>query len=256
MRGRGARLNIVLTVAVALVVAAVFVFRGGTGSSATPASPQSVAQAFASAYLRYLDGQIPVSQLPDADAGVLRTAAGVVVPAPLRAGQLTLAQLDVYDVSQTAARAGFGARDDQRHYLATTIALAHRGGGWEVVGLVPPDLSDLYPPPKIPPAPSAARSAAASFALAYVDYREGVRHDPPSGLPLIGQEIASRQDPLAHLVATHTAAHLDSLELGPVTNGTVAATAQLSGGSSSVTILFTMQKGAGPWMASQFIVSP
>lgn len=254
MRRSGATINLLLGLGVVLLVASVFVFRGGSSASQTPSSPQSVADAFAGAYLRYLDGEIPLSQLPDADAGVLRSASGIIVPARLRAGQLTLAQLHVYDVSQSAARAGFGGHDD-RHYLGATIALAHRGGGWEVVGLLPPDMSVLYPPPQVPPAPSAAQTAASAFVLAYVDYREGVRHNPPAGLPLISNEIARGQDPLAHIAATHAPTKLDILKLGPVSNGGVAATAQLSDGGSTVTVLFTMQKGAGPWRASQFLVS-
>ncbi|HET6868633.1 MAG TPA: hypothetical protein VFH80_22160 [Solirubrobacteraceae bacterium] len=254
MRRSGAAVNVLLAVGVVLLVASVFVFRGGSSASKPPASPQSVAEAFAGSYLRYLDGQIPLSQLPDADAGVLRAADGAIIPARLRAGQLTLALMDVYDVSRTAARATFGARD-RKHHLATTISLARRAGTWEVVGLVPPDFSQLYPPPKTPPAPSAAQTAASTFALAYLDYREGVRRQPPAGQALIAREIAGGQDPLAHIAATHRAAHLDGLELGPVTNGTVAATAQLSDAGSSTTILFTMQKEAGTWVASQFIIS-
>ncbi|HEY1514959.1 MAG TPA: hypothetical protein VGF91_00990 [Solirubrobacteraceae bacterium] len=243
-----------LAVGVVLLVASVFVFRDGSSSSQVPASPQSVAEAFAGAYLRYLDGQIPLSQVPGADAGVLRTANGIVVPPRLREGQLTLVELKVTSVSGSTATAVFGARD-RRDFLPTAITLSRRGGGWEVVGLVPPDMSLLDPTPKIPPAPSAAKTAASTFALAYVDYREGARHGAPVGLPLIAKQIASRQDPLAHIAATHTAARIDSLELGPVTNRTVAATAQLSDRGSSITVLFTMQKGRGPWMASQFIVS-
>lgn len=243
-----------LAVGVALIVAAVFVFHAGSSPSAPSSSPQSVADAYAGAYLRYLDGQIPVTELPDADAGVLRTANGVLIPARLRAGPLTLAQLDVYDVSRSAARASFGARD-RRHYFATTISLVRRGGGWEVVGLVPPDMSILYPPPRIPPAPSAAQRAGSKFALAYVDYREGAGSNPPEALPLIAKQIAARQDPLAHAAATHTGASLVKLELGPVTNGTVAATALLNDGHSNIAVLFTMQKEAGSWMASQFILS-
>lgn len=254
MRDRGTQFNLLLAGAVAFAVAAVFVFNGGSSSSQTARSPQSVAQAFAAAYVRHLDGEIPVSQLPDANAAVLQTASRVIIPARLRAGQLTLAALDVYDVSQSAARAGFGGRD-QRHYLGATIALAHRAGGWEVVGLVPSDMSDLYPPPKIPPAPSAAQTAASNFVLEYVDYREGARRQPPPGAPLIVKEIAARQDPLAHAAATHMPGRLDSLELGPVTNGTVSATAQVTDRGSSLTVLFTMQKEGGVWTASQFILS-
>ena len=144
----------------------------------------------------------------------------------------------------------------EKHYLGATIALAKRGGGWEVVGLVPSDMSDLYPPPRIPRAPSAAQTAASSFALAYADFRAGVRRHPPPAGPLIAKEIAGGQDPLAHTAATHTAARLDSLELGPVTNGTVSATAQMNDRGSSLTVLFTMQKEGGLWTASQFILSP
>jgi hypothetical protein len=254
MRRSGATINMVLAAGVVLLVVSVFVFRGGSSSGQAPASPQSVAEAFAGAYVRYLDGQIPLSQLPDADAGVLRTANGIVVPPRLRAGELALARLTMTSVSGSTATAAFGARD-RRNSLPTAITLSRRDGSWEVVGLVPPDFSELYPPPKIPPAPSAAQTAASSFALAYVDYREGARRQPPAGQPLIAKEIAGGQDPLAHVAATHKAAHLDRLQLGPVTNGMVAATAQLSDGGSSVTVLFTMQKQGGLWMASQFIVS-
>jgi hypothetical protein len=254
MRRSGATINVLLAVGVVLLVASAFVFRGGSSSTRAPDTPRSVADAFAGAYVRYLDGQIRLSQLPDASAGVLRTANGVILPARLRAGQLTLAQLSVYDETRSTARVGFGAHD-RKNYLPATIVLARRDGAWEVVGLVPPDLTELYPRPKIPPAPSAARTAAATFALAYVDYREGARKQPPGGQVLIARQIASGQDPLAHTAAAHAPAHLDSLKLGPVTNGAVAATAQLSDGGSSFTVLFTMQKGSGPWMASQFILS-
>jgi hypothetical protein len=254
MRRSGATINLLLAVGVVLIVASVFVFRSGSSSSQTPASARSVADAFAGAYVRYLDGQLPVGQLPDASAGVLRTANGVVLPARRRAGQLTLAQLTLYDVTRSTARAGLGAHD-RKNYLPATLFLARRGGAWEVVGLVPPDLSELGPPPKIPKAPSAAQTAASAFALAYVDYREGVRKQPPAGQALIAKHIAGGQDPLAHVTATHQAAHLDAVKLGPVTNGTVAATAQVSDGGSSVTVLFTMQKGGGLWTASQFILS-
>jgi hypothetical protein len=254
MRRSGAAVNVLLAVGVALIVASVFVFRGGSASGGPPSSPQSVSDAFAGAYVRYLGGQIPVSQLPDASAGVLRTANGIIVPRRLRAGQLTLAELTVTPVSGSTASAVFAARDGRR-FLPTTITLSRRGGAWLVVGLIPPDFSELDSPPKVPPAPSAAQTAASNFVLAYVDYREGVRHAPPSGLPLIAQEIAGGHDPLAHLTATHQAASLDSLKLGPVTNGSVAATAQLSDGGASLAVLFILQKEGGLWQASQFIVS-
>jgi hypothetical protein len=254
MRRSGATINMLLAVGVVLIVASVFVFRDGRSSGGAPATPRSLAEAFAGAYVRYLDGQLPLSQLPDASAGVLRSANGVVLPARLRRGQLSLALLNVYDVTGSTARAGFGARD-RKNYLPATIALARRAGTWEVVGLVPPDLAELYPRPKIPAAPSAAQTAASAFALAYVDYREGVRKQPPSGHSLIMREITRGQDPLARIAPTHRAAHIDSLLLGPVANGTVTATAQLSDGGSSFTVLFTMQKGAGPWMASQFLLA-
>ncbi len=255
MRSRGTQLNVLLAVGVALAVAAVFVFRSGTSSGGSPPSSRVVAVAFAGAWLRYLDGQIPLSQLPDADAGVLRTANGVVIPARFRAGQLTLAQLKVSAGSGTTASAAFGAQD-QKHFFPTAISLARRAGGWEVVGLVPPDMSILYPPPRIPRAPSAAQRAASDFAFAYADFRAGVRRHPPPAGPLITKEIAGGQDPLAHTAATHTPARLDSLELGPVTNGTVSATAQLNDRGSSLSVLFTMQKEGGLWTASQFILAP
>jgi hypothetical protein len=254
MRRSGATINLLLAAGVVLVVASVFVFRGGGSSNQTPASARSVADTFANAYVRYLGGQIPLRELPNADAGVLRTADGIVVPPRLRPGGLTLAQLAMTSVSASRASAVFDTRDGQR-YLPTAITLSHRAGTWEVIGIVPPDFSELDARPKIPPAPSAAQSAASTFALAYVDYREGARKQPPAGQALIARQIASGQDPLAHTAPTHAPAHLDSLKLGPVTNGSVAATAQLSDGGSSFTVLFTMQKGAGPWMASQFILS-
>ncbi len=254
MRRSGATINLVLAVGVVLIVVSVFVFRGGSSASQTPSSPQSVAGAFAGAYVRYLDGRIPLSQLPDADAGVLRTANGIVVPPRLRAGQLTLEALRTTPVSASRATAVFAARDGRRS-LPTAISLSRRAGTWEVVGIVPPDFSELDARPKIPPAPSAAQTAASSFALAYVDYREGVRHSPPVGQPLIAGQIARGQDPLAHIAPTHTAPQLDKLQLGPVTNGMVSATARLSDRGSSITVLFTLQKGGGSWTASQFIVS-
>lgn len=253
MRRSGATINVLLAVGVVLLVGSVFVFRGGSSSGGTPATSQTVAEAFAGAYIRYLDGEIPLSQLPDASAAVLRTADGIVIPARLRAGRLTLVQLKVTKASGSKETVAFVARD-RRYFLPTAITLDRRGGGWEVVGLEPPDMALLQPPRKIPPAPSAAQTAASNFALAYVDYREGLRRQPPVG-PLIAREIARGQDPLAHVAPTHRPAHVDSLLLGPVANGTVSATAQISDGGSSMTILFAMQKGAGGWTASQFLLT-
>lgn len=253
MRRSGATINVLLAVGVVLLVGSVFVFRGGSSSGGTPATSQTVAEAFAGAYIRYLDGEIPLSQLPDASAAVLRTADGIVIPARLRAGRLTLVQLKVTKASGSKETVAFVARD-RRYFLPTAITLDRRGGGWEVVGLEPPDMALLQPPRKIPPAPSAAQTAASNFALAYVDYREGLRRQPPVG-PLIAREIARGQDPLAHVAPTHRPAHIDSLLLGPVANGTVSATAQISDGGSSMTILFAMQKGAGGWTASQFLLT-
>ena len=254
MRRSGATINLLLAVGVVLVVASVFVFRGGSSASQPPASPQAVADAFAGAYVRYLGGQLPLRQLPDADAGVLRTANGIIVPSRLRAGQLTLAALKTTPVGESRATAVFAVRDGRR-FLPTTITLSRRAGTWIVVGLVPPDFSELESPRKIPAAPSAAQTAASAFALAYADYREGVRKQPPSGDALIVGEITRGQDPLAHVAPTHTPAHIDSLLLGPVANGTVSATAQISDRGSSMTILFAMQKGAGGWTASQFLLT-
>lgn len=254
MRRSGATINMLLAVGVVLLVVSVFVFRSGGAASQPPASARSVADTFAGAYVRYLGGQIALNQLPDADAGVLRTANGIVVPPRLRAGQLTLAALSLTPRSPSTASAVFAARDGRR-YLPVMIALSRRGGTWLVVGLVPPDFSELDPLPKIPRAPSAAYTAASNFVLAYADYRAGERPRPPAAGSLIDKEIASGQDPLARTPATHTPARLDSLQLGPVTNGTVSATAQMHEAGSSLTVLFTMQKEGGLWTASQFILS-
>src|ERR1700760_2307750 len=107
MRRSGATINMVLAIGVVLLVAAVFVFRGGSSTSQTPSSAQSAAEAFASAYVRYLGGQIPLSKLPDADAAVLRTANGIVVPPRQRAGQFTLARLTMTKQSGSRATAAF-----------------------------------------------------------------------------------------------------------------------------------------------------
>lgn len=257
-RARSKRELLVLAGLVALlVVVATVSSRGASGaaSAATP-SAQPTAVAFARAYVSYLDGRLTADQLTAATPQAQTMArSGGVIPARDRVGTLALRRVDFSGVhGATRAKASLVA-GDRGHTLQAALSLAYIGGRWRVAYLVPPDLSTILAPPAPPNrVPPAARGAAASFALAYADYREGVTRRLPGGLPFIRQQIASGHDPLAGIKPTRSRPRLISvlaLDQGNLTS--VQATVVDRG--RRISFGFILERAAGRWPAWQFPVS-
>lgn len=241
----------------ALVVLAVVSFRGASGAStAAPSSARPTALAFARAYVAYLDGRVTVGQVIPVTSQVAALVRGGGAIAPRdRDGVLTLRRLNFSGVrGAPSAKASLDA-GDRRHTLQAVFSLTYLGGRWRVAYLVPPDLSTiLAPPAPRTQASSAARSAAARFALAYAGYREGSTRRLPAGMPYIRQQIAGGKDPLAAIQATRSQPRLvslDALPQGPLTS--VAAV--IAAGGQRHSFSFVLERAAGRWQAWQFPVS-
>jgi hypothetical protein len=110
----------------------------------------------------------------------------------------------------------------------------------------------LAPPAHVPAPPSALRLAASRFATHYVDYREGASHALPAALPAMRRQIQTGQDPLVATTPTHAPARLESLVLGPVADGAVAARAILVDAGAQVPVEFDLQQTAAGWQAWGF----
>ena len=90
------------------------------------------------------------------------------------------------------------------------------------------------------------------FALGYAAYREGTRPSAPAGASTIAQQIAARHDPLASTVPSHVQPRLESVALGPVVDGTAAASATLSDLGEKVQFDFDLRQAAAGWQAWGF----
>ncbi len=240
-----------------LAVLATFSFRGASGaSSPAPPSARPTAVAFAQAYVSYLDGRTTAGRLTASSPRVEAIArSGGVIPARDRDGALALTRVDFSAVRGASRAKASLVAGDRRHTLQALLSLAYLGGHWQVSDLVPPDLSTLLAPPAPPNrVPRAARGAAARFALAYADYREGVTSRLPPGLAYIRRQIATGHDPLANIQATRSRPRLVSLlalDQGELTS--VQATVVDLG--RRISFGFILQRSGQRWPAWQFPVS-
>jgi hypothetical protein len=259
------RLDLLLALVVAgAVAAAALVHQGAGAASAPPApSPRPVVLAFSQGYFEYLAGARPLAAVPDATAAVRSLSRGAI-PAASRSGPVRVTQIDMrYVAGTTAAQAVVGGRD-RKHLYTLQIGLRYAGGRWLVGYIVPPDLDTILAAPASPsaatsartPTASAAQLAAGRFALAYVDYREGVSRTVPPALPAMLRQIAVGQDPLVATTPTHAPAKLVSLRLGPIAYHAVAAAAVLRSGGQHLQLEFDLEEIAGHWEAWGFPEAP
>ncbi len=254
-RRRRVRLDLVLGALVVVVVGAAFLVRGATSPQrVAPSSPAPAASGFARAYLAYLDGRLPARSLPDASDRVRAIAGGAPpIPAAARKGTLELAgmRLNYVRGALTGGAAVLGR--DRAHRYGFTLALRYLSGRWQVAYLIPPDIdtvtATLYRQPAAPPALSRAADA---FALGYAAYREGARPSPPAGASTIAQQITAGRDPLASTKASHVPPRLESVALGPVVDGTAAASATLTDHGQKVQFDFDMRRASTGWQAWGF----
>jgi len=131
----------------------------GGGSPAETAgsstSGAAIARAFATAYGRYLDGQLHASALPDATS-TARAQAGAMIPPARRAGSLAVQSVQQIPASPTFL---IGLRD-RAHTFTAQLTLAAVSGGWLVVAIAPPDLDTiLAPAPRAIPEPAGSGPA-------------------------------------------------------------------------------------------------
>lgn len=254
MRARRIRLELALVVVVVMAVAAAALVHEGTAASNTvmPGSPAPVAYAFSRAYLGYLDGTAALSALPDATSRV-RSLGSERIPRGQRSGPIRLTRLQLSEVAGSAQAQALVVGRDQRHSYSIEIDIRFLGGRWEVTYIVPPDLTTvLAPPARVPSAPGSLRLAAARFAVAYVDYREGATGTLPASLPAMRSQIKSGQDPLAATTPSHSPARLVSLAVGPVADGAVAARAVVADAGAPLPVEFDLERTAAGWQAWGF----
>lgn len=254
---RRVRVDVLLGVVVVILVLGAVLLEQGTAGSETGApstAARPAAVSFAQGYLSYLDGRLPARALPDASSKVKLVAAGAPpIPAGDQQGPLRLTGVRMtYVKGATSAEAVVMDRD-RTHFYGFEIDLGFVGGRWQVVYLIPPDLSTILAAPyHPPPAPPAVRLAAERFALAYADYREGATRTPPGGLPTITQQLAAGQDPLAGAAPTHARAVLESITLGPVDGDAASAAIVLKDASRHLRFDFDLERSSGRWQAWGF----
>lgn len=229
--------------------------RGGASSASTVApSARPAANAFARAYVEFLNGRLTAQALPDATSQVKGVASsGGRVPKAYR-GKAVLHRVAFNGVlgarrASALVLAGAGSRRVEAQFT-----LGYARGRWQITSLVPPDFSTLFAP-GAPPVrvPAAERQAAAEFALAYANYRTGAGKGPPAGLSTIRSQIATHHDPLAGIRPTRTAARLVQLQMLPQGELTVVD-AVLAAGGRRLAFGFTMEQAGGHWQAWQFPV--
>lgn len=248
------RLELALALIVVIAVAAAALVHEGTAASntVTPGSPAPVAYAFSRAYLGYLDGNIARTAVPDATSRVRSLANEQIQPAA-RSGPLRLANLRLSHVAGSVEAQALAVGRDRRHEYSFEIDIHFVGGSWQVVYIVPPDLSTiLAPPPRAAAAPASLALAASRFVVAYVDYREGTTRGLPASLPAMRRQIETGQDPLAATTPTHSPARIASLAFGPVADGAVAAQAVVTDAGARTPVVFDLERTSAGWQAWGF----
>lgn len=253
---RRVRLDLLLGVVVVLAVATVILVQQAPSSSGVvvSASPRAGAQTFAQSYLGYLDGTVPPGALVDGTAQVRSIAAGAPpIPAGDRQGSLRLTGVRVSWVRGAASAQAVVLDRDRANSYDFPIDLRYVQNAWQVVYLIPPDVTTIAARRQPTPAvPAAIKLAAERFALAYAGYRDGATHRPPSGLETIARQIAAGQDPLARAAKTGARPQPVSIAFGPVAGNVVAATAVLSEKNKRLRFDFDLERTGGAWHAWGF----
>jgi hypothetical protein len=255
-RRRRGRVDLLLGAGMILAVAAAILIHQGPGTSKAIAtsSPQPAVLAFAQSYLRYLDGQLPASSIPDATPQVRSIAAGAQpIPPDARRGALKLVSARLTYVRGALSAQAVAVGRDQKHAYGASLVLRYVGGRWAVVYMVPPDVPTITAvgPPRPAPPPALER-AATTFALAYGAYREGARRAPPAGSATMTQQIATGRDPLASIAPSHVGPRLVSIQIGPAVQGAASASAVLSDHGHRLRFDFDLEQSGAQWQAMGF----
>ena len=127
--------------------------------------------------------------------------------------------------------------------------------GWRIAQLQPPDLSIDEPTPPLAPVriPPSAQRAARLFAVAYADYRAGVRSRVTGLTSIALGQLRTDEDGLAQTPLPRAGAHLDGVRYGPLQSGRVAATATVTVAARRVQFSFLMTLTPRGWRCGAFL---
>ena len=145
---------------------------GRTPRASTSASQQTALAQFASAYVRFLDGNGAATRLPmrRPPSGRSQNRAGSI-PAARRRGTLVMTQL--HRAAGERSSYFLSARDDA-HVFYVQLGLADQHGRWIVAQLTPPDFVQVLAPAAPAPTPLngsvRAHDAAERFLAAYLPW--------------------------------------------------------------------------------------
>jgi hypothetical protein len=213
------------------------------------AAAAATARVFATAYGRYLDGQLRATGLPDATS-TARTQVEAMIPPARRAGTIA-----VQSVQQTPAHPTFTiALRDRAHTFTAQLTLAPIGGRWLVVAVAPPDLDTiLAPAPRPIPQPAGSRPpehAARAFVAGYLPWLYG--HAPLHAItgatrrliedlkahpPRVPPTMQALRPKAAAIAIQHRRRHWHAL-------------ANINDGHETYELMLTLARTRGTWLVS------
>jgi hypothetical protein len=230
----------------------------GSTSSISPATDRAlltVIESFAIGYGRYLDGgTATVLSSSGTVTATAQATTGGRIPAAFRDGQLHLTQLSSLQSTCCSASVTVVLANREQSYPFTE-QLLNEGGHWLVDQITPSDLAmdrDLTAPSNVSD-PAGGQSSARSFAVAYVDYRDGTSSTPPAMTSPAAQQLEQSTDSLAGQHLPKAAARLMTIAFGPPSGDGFAATATLRDGTATQSFSFLMVKTRSSWKCGQFL---
>jgi hypothetical protein len=227
----------------------------GGGSPRARLSTGQVEQGFALSYLAYLSGSLPASRLRYASTTARDQAiSGGRIPDAFRDGRLTVRSVSEQGSTLYSAQATVTVANRSESY-PFTVQLLRDPGGWVIAQLQAPDLRvDDHTRP-LPGAviPRAGGWAAAAFAVAYIEYRAGVRARLAGVTRTAAAQTRTGGDSLSSTRLPAEAARLLGLVSGPLESDRFSVTATVSVGRARVRFTFLMVHTPGGWKCDAFL---
>lgn len=213
----------------------------------------ATAGAFASAYVRFLDGELGAGGLPDASAKVRALAARAgAIPPGKRRGTLMLVQL--HPAAGVKGQYLLAARD-AAHTVYAQLEVGVVAGQWTVSNLVPPDFVQSFagpgpPAPAPPPGSAAAEGAARAFLSGYLPWLYG--HGPLAAVRDASQALLTRlkANP-PRIPPTMIALHASVVALGMQRDGPGwQALPNITDGEQSYELVLSVRRVKSRWLVS------
>lgn len=224
-------------------------------SPATDGALLAAIDSFATGYGRYLDGGTATRLYSSGTVtAIAQATSGGRIPAAFRNGQLHVTQLSSLQSTCCSASVTVVLSNREQSYPFTE-QLLNEGVHWLVDQITPSDL-DMDRALKAPSHvsdPAGGQSSARSFALAYVDYRDGISSTPPAMTAAAAQQLEQSTDSLAGQRLPKAAARLLSIAFGPPSGDEFAATATVRASSTTMSFSFLMVKTHSGWKCGQFL---